>query len=473
MRFAPNTSHEIRKIVLIHNSMLCNHHHHHHHQQHSSRLSSSLSLLGRLIPLAKLEANLETQGLAEETLAGVEVVLAEGDVVAAGPGSDDELHLHLGDVAADAGAGAVGEGDEGVLLAGGELEPAVGVELVGVGAPDLLGVVDRVGGDGEDGAGREVVAVEVDAGAVVGDLAGETNARGGVEAEGLVEDGLEVGQVLDHVEGGDVNVGGDGAVELLLELLDDTRSADGVEEEGTGRVGGGVGAGNELGEGLSGELLAAELLTLLILAFLETGEQIGTLVLGRVVETVLDASDGHASEVLNSVQALGEEGVGEVLGEGLEPGHDTESGRDLTAAVQNLNGGSVDGRAVGRSADLGHIGTGGKHAEGSTESQVTDDVEGKEVEPVEAVKVGAVGVGSGLGHVVPLLDEELKVAVNVGLELKNRLDGEGVRDDLALARVLSSVSGVEETSADADEGVIEVAAKGGQNSVATGLGTKK
>jgi len=72
-----------------------------------------------------------------------------------------------------------------------------------------------------------------------------------------------------------------------------------------------------------------------------------------------------------------------------------------------------------------------------------------------------------------LLDEELKVAVNVGLELKNRLDGEGVRDDLALARVLSSVSGVEETSADADEGVIEVAAKGGQNSVATGLGTKK
>jgi hypothetical protein len=47
-------------------------------------------------------------------------------------------------------------------------------------------VVDRVGGDGEDGAGREVVSAEGDAGAG-GDDAGEAEGGGGVDAEGFVD----------------------------------------------------------------------------------------------------------------------------------------------------------------------------------------------------------------------------------------------------------------------------------------------
>lgn len=47
--------------------------------------------------------------------------------------------------------------------------------------------------------------------------------------------------------------------------------------------------------------------------------------------------------------------------------------------------------------------------------------------------------------------------MNVGLELGDRLDREGVGDDLALAGVLVTVAGVEETPANGDEGVIEVA----------------
>ena len=91
-----------------------------------------------------LQANLERQGLPEKTLARLHDLLPQEHVVAPDPGGSDHLHLHLGDVAADAGARAVAEGNEGVLLPRREGRPALGPKLVGVGTPDIPRVVDRV-----------------------------------------------------------------------------------------------------------------------------------------------------------------------------------------------------------------------------------------------------------------------------------------------------------------------------------------
>lgn len=44
--------------------------------------------------------------------------------------------------------------------------------------------------------------------------------------------------------------------------------------------------------------------------------------------------------------------------------------------------------------------------------------------------------------------------MDVLFELEDRLGREGVRDSLALARVLSAVAGVEQTAADRDKGVV-------------------
>ncbi|MCV5132406.1 hypothetical protein OFL98_27345, partial [Escherichia coli] len=69
---------------------------------------------------------------------------------------------------------------------------------------------------------------------------------------------------------------------------------------------------------------------------------------------------------------------------------------------------------------------------------------------------GLVGVLGVLDHTVPLLDEEFKVGVHVGLELLDGLGRESMGDNLALARVLRAVACVEETPANADEGIVEV-----------------
>ena len=66
-----------------------------------------------------------------------------------------------------------------------------------VGVPDGGGVVDCVGGDGEDGAGGEVVRAEGYAGAG-GDDAGETEGGGGVDAEGFGDDVAEAGDGGDQ-----------------------------------------------------------------------------------------------------------------------------------------------------------------------------------------------------------------------------------------------------------------------------------
>ncbi len=60
------------------------------------------------------------------------------------------------------------------------------------GAPDGGGVVDGVGGDGEDGVLGEVGVEEGDAGAG-GNDAGEAEGGGGVDAEGFFDYVVEAG----------------------------------------------------------------------------------------------------------------------------------------------------------------------------------------------------------------------------------------------------------------------------------------
>ena len=59
---------------------------------------------------------------------------------------------------------------------------------------------------------------------------------------------------------------------------------------------------------------------------------------------------------------------------------------------------------------------------------------------------------------IPLLDKDLEVLSNVRLKLENRLGSKGMRNNLSLARMFSSVACVEKTTTDRHEGIIKVAA---------------
>lgn len=77
---------------------------------------------------------------------------------------------------------------------------------------------------------------------------------------------------------------------------------------------------------------------------------------------------------------------------------------------------------------------------------------------MQCVDAGVAGlwVFAVLGQVGPFASEQLEIAVDVLLELADGFGAEGVGDDLALASMFGSVTGVEETSSDRDEGVIVV-----------------
>lgn len=62
-----------------------------------------------------------------------------------------------------------------------------------------------------------------------------------------------------------------------------------------------------------------------------------------------------------------------------------------------------------------------------------------------------------LAELVPLGGEHFQVVVDILLELTNALRAESVRDGLALASVLGTVSGVEEAALNRHESVIVLA----------------
>lgn len=413
--------------------------------------------------LSPLHTDLQSEGLPQETLSRLHgTLLLHLKLKETEDRTADNQEFHLRDVATDTGSGAGAEGNESGLLTRGEAGgvPALRDELLGIGAPDLGGAVDGVAGHGDNVAGVEGVAGDGDGGVTGGDFTGETHSGGAVDAHGFPDNPLEVGDVLDHRVRGDVDVLRDGFVQDLVELLDHTGRAHAPVEDGAGGVGGGIGSGDQLGQSFGGKFGATEFFAVAILAFHEAGEQVDTGVVGHDfgAETLVDTGDGNTSQVLDGLDTITEETVGDVLGKGLQGRVAAQGGGDFTAAVEDLDGLDVGGGRVGSLAHLGEILALVEHAEGSAEGQVTDDVESQVVEPVQGVQTGETGLGValGIGHAVPLLDEQLDVAVNVLLELADGLHTEGVGDGLALAGVLRAVARVEETTVNGDEGIVEV-----------------
>jgi hypothetical protein len=197
-----------------------------------------------------------------------------------------------------------------------------------------------------------------------------------------------------------------------------------------------------------------------VLALHQAGEQIDTGVVGHDLglDTLAHTSDGNTSQIRNGLETIREETIGDVLGQGDQRWHAAQGGGDLAATVEDLDGGDIFGRIVGALAHLGDILALLEHAEGSTESQIADDIKGQIVEPVQGIQASIAGLGVGLqiGELVPLLDERLNVSVDILFELANGLGAEGVGDSLALASVLGTVTSVEQTAADGDKGIVEV-----------------
>jgi hypothetical protein len=74
---------------------------------------------------------------------------------------------------------------------------------------------------------------------------------------------------------------------------------------------------------------------------------------------------------------------------------------------------------------------------------------------VKTVNLGVLSVGV-LRKGVPLLHEHVQILVHIGFELRDALRGKGVGDSLSLSSMLGSVSRVEETALDGDEGIVEI-----------------
>ena len=266
--------------------------------------------------------------------------------------------------------------------------------------------------------------------------------------------------LLDHSVSSDLDILGDRSIQSLLQLRDNTRGTQTPVEDSTEGVGSSVRSSDELSQSLSGELLTTQLVTSVVLSFHQTSEQIDTGVVGHDLrlDTLVDTRDGNTSQVLNSFETLLEETVGNPLGIRDQSGHGTKGSRDLTTTVQNLNSLDVGRRVIGVLAHLSNIPTLLEHTKRSTEGQVTNDIESQVVEPVQSVDRSETRLGVALEFTdaVPLLDEDLSIDVNVLLELADGFGAEGVRDGLSLAGVFFTVPGVEETTTDGDEGIVEV-----------------
>lgn len=281
-----------------------------------------------------------------------------------------------------------------------------------------------------------------------------------VHAESLAAGQDSLGNVLHHGVRGNVNILGKGLVENAVQRVDHAGSAHAPVEDGARSVGGGVGAGDQLSQGLGRKLFAAQFVAGAVLSFHETRQEIDTGVVGHDfgAQALVDPGHSDAGQVLDGLHAVLEEAVGDVLGEGNERREAAQRGRHLTAAVQHFDGLDIGRRRVGGLAHLGDVLALLEHAERSSEGQVTDDVEGQVVEPIERVdgRIPGLRVCLQVGNAVPLLHEQLNVAVDILFELANGLHTEGMRHGLALARMFRPVARVEQSTADGDKGIIEV-----------------
>ena len=157
-------------------------------------------------------------------------------------------------------------------------------------------MVEGVGGHADRGAGG--VGGAVDDGAAGEDEAGYVGGDGGRLAEGLVEDGAEVGELVERGVGPADGVrGGEGGADLGLEFGEARWIAEEVEEGGGEGGGGGVGAGEDEEVALGLELA---------LAVAAAG--FGVFFHEEIVEEIAWGFEAGASEGFLFLAALGEDG---------------------------------------------------------------------------------------------------------------------------------------------------------------------
>ncbi len=198
-----------------------------------------------------------------------------GEEPVAGDSGEGEGAFHPGEAFADALARASSEGVVGEARAGGVL--AFGREALGVEA-EWVWPEARVAVDDELGSEQDCSFGDVEAGDLVGDFAGAGgDPDGWVEAHGLGEDGVGVGEARVVVGGGRAGAedGGSLQVEALLYV---GMLGDEPEGEAEG-VGGGFVASEHDGEALVMYLLVghAAAVALGVGGVEEHGEQVATI----------------------------------------------------------------------------------------------------------------------------------------------------------------------------------------------------
>ena len=217
----------------------------------------------------------------------------------------------------------------------------------------------------------------------------------------------------------------------------------------------GIAASDQLRQRLGRELLSAQLLPLLIRPLHQSREQINPLTFLAGFQPLVDSGNGNASEILDRLDSVAKERIGQVHGVRFELRHASQRGADLSSAIQHLNGRCIGDGRRGRLAHLGPVPALSEHAKRRAEGQIADDVEGEVVEPAQAVQPR---VSRGRrSQAVPLPHELDKIGVDVLFKVGDVLGREGVRDGLPLARVLGAVPRVEETAANGDKGIVVLA----------------
>ena len=150
-------------------------------------------------------------------------------------------------------------------------------------------------------------------------------------------------QILDHCECRHSLHVRNRLVELFLQLRHDLRMPQAVEQQRAAGVARGVTARDQLRQRLGGQFLTAQFLALLVAALHEAGKQVDAVGF-RVRETCVHARDGDAGEFLDRFHAVGEEGVGQVLGVGFELGEaaDCARGRQVSKHTLGENPGTCN-----------------------------------------------------------------------------------------------------------------------------------
>jgi hypothetical protein len=111
--------------------------------------------------LSSSNSHIQAQWLPEETFTSLQRILVQLELKVAEDSAGDQSQLHLGNVAANAGARSSREWDERGFLDLGQFEPALGSELVSIGPPNLLGMMDAVRWYGQNSSGWKMMSKKI------------------------------------------------------------------------------------------------------------------------------------------------------------------------------------------------------------------------------------------------------------------------------------------------------------------------